>query len=587
MIVSGMMTLYVYGKGLPMSPFPPRRYVTKGIYGFIPHPIYTGFSIFCIGISIAVGSASGLWFVSPVVILCCAALVLGFEKHDLRWRFGPLKKKVYLHLAEGEETAPDLSDRLSVYFLVFLPWLILYEAVLLIGIPPDAVIAFFPFEQEMPVLEWTEIFYISTYPFVLFVPWAIKTKRDLRKFSISGLISTGIIVFLFLIIPLIAPPRPFTPNGLLGELLLWERKLDTPACAFPSFHVVWALLAASFYTKAIPSLRILWWGWAILIAVSCMTTGMHAIIDILAGLVVFGFVIHFERVWEWIRLFMERIANSWEEWRWGPIRLINHGIYAGISALVGVSMAGFLLGHEHISSILVVSLFSIVMAGLFGQFVEGSSKLLRPFGYYGSVIGFVLGSLIAKQMGTDIWLLFAGFSVAAPWIQGIGRLRCLVQGCCHGKMAPATIGIRYVHIRSRVTWIAELSGIPIHPTPLYSILWNIVVGVVLARFWSLQAQPPMIGGLYLILAGFGRFVEEAYRGEPQTLIIGGLKLYQWLAIGSVIAGAVTVTFHSSSALPAPEFHWEAILAALGIGGFAVFAYGIDFPNSNKRFSRLV
>src|SRR5439155_18316862 len=52
-----------------MNAYPPPRYVAQGIFRLLPHPIYTGFTMLCVGVSIAVVSASGLWLVSPIVAL--------------------------------------------------------------------------------------------------------------------------------------------------------------------------------------------------------------------------------------------------------------------------------------------------------------------------------------------------------------------------------------------------------------------------------------------------------------------------------------------------------------------------------------
>lgn len=585
---SGIVALYLYGHGLPMSPYPPSRYVTEGIYRVIAHPIYTGFSILCVGVAIAAQSPSGLWLVSPVVIMSCAVWVLGFENHGLRKRFNGILTKPFIHLPEDKADAPDTAERISVYILVFLPWFILYEAVRVLGVPSDAIVAFFPFENDIPVYEWTEIFYISTYAFVLLTPLIAKTKHDLRKFSIDGLIATGVIIFLFLMIPLIAPSRPFTPHSFFGKLLVLERTYDTPAAAFPSFHVVWALLAASTYAKSVPSLKSLWWGWALIISASCITTGMHAAVDVMGGLIVFLIVIQMNKVWETIRKFSEFIANSWREWQFGPVRVINHGIYAGVGTFIGLSIVGILLGQEYVLSIALIALCSLIMAGLWAQFVEGSPRLLRPYGYYGGVVGVIIGSLMTQWFwAANIWWLLAAFSIVGPWIQSAGRLRCLVQGCCHGRETSRRIGIRYVHPRSRVHKLAGLGGMPIHPTPLYSILWNFVVGIVMIRLWYLNVQPPFIGGIYLILTGLGRFVEESYRGEPQTPVIGGLRFYQWLAIGSVLAGAALTSVGHTAGMPTPEFSLKSIVFAGFFGLCTWFALGVDFPGSNRRFSRLV
>jgi prolipoprotein diacylglyceryltransferase len=68
-------------------------------------------------------------------------------------------------------------------------------------------------------------------------------------------------------------------------------------------------------------------------------------------------------------------------------------------------------------------------------------------------------------------------------MQAIGRLRCLVNGCCHGRGTSPAIGIRITHERSRVTSMAELAGVPIHATQIYSILTNGFLGLLLLRLW--------------------------------------------------------------------------------------------------------
>jgi prolipoprotein diacylglyceryltransferase len=192
----------------------------------------------------------------------------------------------------------------------------------------------------------------------------------------------------------------------------------------------------------------------------------------------------------------------------------------------------------------------------------------------------MLASLAAPLAGGDVWRVLGAFVVAGPWIQSIGRLRCLVQGCCHGREAEAAIGIRYHHPRSRVCRIAHKDGVPLHPTPVYSIATNALTAVVLAGLLRAHAPLHLIGGVYLILNGLGRFVEEEYRGEPQTPIYGKLRLYQWVALGTVIAGAaITAVFRSP---PAPElaWSWSSVAAA------AAFAVVNGFAESNRRLSRL-
>lgn len=584
---SGMLSLWIFGKGLPMNAYPPPLYVTRGAYRFLRHPIYVGFSLLWIGASLASGSAAGLWLVCPVAVLSCAALVFGYENIDLRERFGDRLPEPVFHLPSADKIPPKLSDRFSVYVLVLMPWAALYELLASRGIPRDAVSAFLPFEAELPVIEWTEWLYASTYLLVALAPWVAPTKRALRDFAWQGLAATFLMLLFFTALPLVAPPRPFTPHGWAGQLLLFERRLDTPANAFPSYHAFWVLLAMSLFAARMPRLRYVWWGLGAAVCVSCLTTGMHALVDVAGGAALFFAARYGRRLWELLRLGSEKLANSWREWQWGGVRLINHGLYAGIGAALAVAIAGVLLGPRYTASVLLVGFCSLVSAALWAQFVEGSPSLLRPYGYYGGVLGILLGGLLARLVfGNDPWLLLAAYGVAGPWVQSFGRLRCLVQGCCHGRAAPTGIGIVYLHPRSRVCRLAALKGVPIHPTPLYSILWNIVIAAVMAPLWIAQAPLALIVGLYLILTGVGRFVEESYRGEPQTKYIKGLRFYQWIAVFTVVAGAIITCVKTPGAPPIPRPELLTLALAAGFGVLTWGALGVDFPRSNRRFARL-
>ena len=587
LIIWGMLSLIIYGKGLPMNAFPPQRFVHQGIYRLIPHPIYLGFSFCCFGIAIIFQSASGLWLVSPIVTLGCVAIVEGFEKNDLPNRFGSNIRKSFIRLPPNEDRKPILQERLSVYLLVLIPWLVLYETFVSLGIPSDAIVGYFGFEHNLPILEWTELIYAGTYLIVLLAPLIATSAKILREFSIAGLLATGAMVLFFISIPVIAPPREFMPEGLFGRLLLSERNFDIAAAAFPSYHVIWAIISARLYEQSYPGKKLLWWSLAFLIAVSCITTGMHAIADVLAGVLMGLLFLKYKYIWGLILSLSEHIANSWKEWNFGPVRIIDHGIYGGLGAALGVLIVGILLGTEMLDFNLLIAFSSLIVAGLWAQLIEGSPRLLRPYGYYGGVIGVAFGALVVALLGGNALLLLGAYAVAAPVIQAFGRLRCLVQGCCHGREAPAYNGIRYIHSRSRVTRLTKYSGIPLYPTPVYSILWNIVIEIILLRLWILHIEPSMIAGLYLILNGLGRFVEEAYRGEPQTPILGKLRLYQLMAILSVLSGAILTTVRTYPNTYRFEINLPIIIAAVVFGLITWFALGVDFPNSNKRFARLV
>jgi protein-S-isoprenylcysteine O-methyltransferase Ste14 len=583
-VLAGMFSLWREGGGLPMNAFPPPRFVDRSIYAVVPHPIYAGFTIACAGVAIFSGSAAGLWLVTPAAALGCSALVLGYELPDLRKRFGVPAASCWL--PQSSAGKPSLLERIRVYLVVLLPWLVLFELIGVLGRPLGAMSTYLPFESRLPVVEQTEVVYASTYLVVLLTPLLAATGIALRRFALRGLTAMAVVFPLYLLLPVFVPPRAFQPAGPMGAMLAMERTPISGIGAFPSFHVVWALIAASALAEGGKWKKAFWWTWAVLASLSCIATGMHSVLDVIAGLLAFIAIARMGRIWACILKLAERIANSWREWRIGSVRIINHGGYAGLAVLVGVLTIDSLVGRG--GAVVAASIFlgSVIGAVLWAQWVEGSPSLLRPMGYYGGLIGAVVGALPAVFLGVDLWTALAAVAAAAPWIQAVGRLRCLVQGCCHGRPTEGAPGIRYTHPRSRVCRLAQLGGVAVHATPVYSILWNFVTGVALLRLVAVHAPCTTICGVYLLLSGAGRFVEEAYRGEPQTLVWGGLHIYQWIAALSFAMGAVFTAIPGPAANSFAPLNASSVWLAIVCGLAGWFVSGVDFPEVSRRFARL-
>lgn len=584
LVLTGMFELWRVGGGLPMNAFPPPRFVANGVYAAVPHPIYGGFVMLCVGVSLWYGSASGLWLVSPAVALYCAALVLGYEMPDLHARFGVRAESLWL--PNGDAGYGGVVARLRIYLVILLPWLVLFEAIGAMGKPPGALSTYLSFEQNLPVLAPLEVVYFSTYVVVLLAPLAIPASASLRRFALQGLRAMAVIFPLYLLLPVYVPPRPFAEPTVLAPLLQFERTPISGIGAFPSFHVVWALIAASALGDGGQVRRWLWSLWAVAVCVSCVATGMHSIADVAAGLLMYSVVARLDALWSAMLRGAETLANSWKEWRLGPLRVINHGAYAGLGAFVGACMIDMSLGPGHSAITAEIFVLSTVGAALWAQWVEGSPALLRPMGFYGGMVGGILAALLAPLQGVPLWKVFAALALATPWIQALGRLRCLVQGCCHGHATKGVQGICYRHPRTRVYRLAHLAGVPIHATPVYSILCNVAVGLGLLRLLELRVASSVLCGVYLLLTSAGRFVEEAYRGEPQTKIVLGLRLYQWIAVVTAVVGAVLTCLPSAPVQAFSPLRAGTVVLALLCGLGAWFATGMDFPESSRRFARL-
>lgn len=585
LIAAGWYGLWVHAGGLPMNAFPPPRFATRGIFALVGHPIYIGFDLGLFGLAMIVGSAALFWLVAPLVTLGSVALLYGHELRSLAERFGEDRERPAI--AIPPRSGPGtLAHRASAYFILLFPWAVLYESVTRLGPPRGPIETYLELERSWPLV--TELYpvYASVYIVALGVPLLLSDAAAIRRYVLSGLVACAITFPLYWFLPFVAPPKPLAEGTPFFAMLQLERALDSSRAALPSFHVIFACLAAGALADRFTRAKVIVWLWSALVGVACIAVGMHGVVDVAAGFVVGLASWRYEATWERLRAVTERIANSWREWTLGPVRVIHHGSYAAAASGGGVFIVLTLLGPSATVATTIAALAGLVGAALWAQWIEGSPSLLRPYGFYGGVAGIAVGALLAPLFGTPTWALLGAYAVAAPWVQAVGRLRCLVQGCCHGAPSSEAIGIRYRHPRSRVVRLSPWAGEPIHPTPLYSILGNALAALVLYRAWAVGMSATFIAGLFLLLNGLARFVEESYRGEGQTPVRGALRLYQWIALACIIGGAI-LTALPSVARGGTFFWFPGSLGVAAIVGFVVgVALGVDLPKSNARFSRL-
>lgn len=568
LLMWGMYALWKYGRGLPMNAYPPPHLVSRGPFRIFRHPLYTGFAMLTIGWFMADGQAAGFWIISPLVILSMVALVLGYEAPELKHRFPDSSFRSLTDVPENSRKQPDANDRFSALFWVLVLIFVCNGIIVSMSGKTDSTGIFY--------YEWLPgatafIPHIVGFLLVIIISFVLKNKYILREWIISVAVSAVFSVILSFIWPetgaaiISGIPWPGLSVPIIVILISCYFLFKKPAIA-RFFLVIAGLLLVAF--------RII--------------VSQEALFLLIVTLGISLVSVFHRNIWQFLRIWSEKIANSWHEWVFGKIRVINHGFYVGFGAFLGILLAGILAGQEYALALLVFAVIVTICSALWAQIIEGSARLKRPFGFYGGLVGIFFGSIAVWAMGLNAWVIIGVSSVVMPWVQAIGRLRCLVNGCCHGcRVENPNTGIRYFHPRSRVNNISGLNGELLHPTQLYSILWLTIVGVVMLRLWNIGLSSSFIFGLYLILTGIGRFVEEAYRGESQTPVVSRLRLYQWTAIASIVAGIVMTVIDISPVDIVSGFSLQVLAAAIICGLFIFFAMGVDFPYSNRRFSRLV
>jgi len=154
-------------------------------------------------------------------------------------------------------------------------------------------------------------------------------------------------------------------------------------------------------------------------------------------------------------------------------------------------------------------------------------------GLYGAIIGAPLGAFFYTKAHHIPWSSMArvGDAVAlgAPLGQAIGRVGCFINGCCHGGPTSVPWAVIYDHPNS----FCSLPGVPVHPTQLYFIVWNLDVFAVV--FW-LRKRPKPDGSsflTYVMLYSAGDFVIRFWRVNEVYAV--GLQQGQLISVGVILA----------------------------------------------------
>jgi len=110
---------------------------------------------------------------------------------------------------------------------------------------------------------------------------------------------------------------------------------------------------------------------------------------------------------------------------------------------------------------------------------------------YGAVLGATIGIWIYSRFSKMNFGYFA--DVVAPGIilaQAIGRIGCLLNGCCYGLETLLPWAIVYTHPDSFCP-----VGVAVHPAQVYEIFWNLLVFGILLR---LKGHLKPDGSLFLV-----------------------------------------------------------------------------------------
>jgi len=89
-ILTAIFQIWRSGKGLPISHLPPRRFVDSGLYKIVRHPIYVGYNLLFVGISLILNLPWTAIFSGFLLLAGWIAYAIYFEEPELLNRFGEI-----------------------------------------------------------------------------------------------------------------------------------------------------------------------------------------------------------------------------------------------------------------------------------------------------------------------------------------------------------------------------------------------------------------------------------------------------------------------------------------------------------------
>ena len=179
------------------------------------------------------------------------------------------------------------------------------------------------------------------------------------------------------------------------------------------------------------------------------------------------------------------------------------------------------------------------------RYVGDPAQLLGLARAGGVFLGGFLAAIVAAVVMLRRYKLKAlpTFDVLAPSLalgQAIGRIGCLLAGCCWGHQCDLPWAITYTDPAAAAN-VGTPLHIAVHPFPAYAAAFKFSVFLMLSWLFRRKLAPGRVFASYLILYGIGRYLLEFTRGdEVRGLYFGGLVSTSQLITTALIVIGITL-----------------------------------------------
>lgn len=151
--------------------------------------------------------------------------------------------------------------------------------------------------------------------------------------------------------------------------------------------------------------------------------------------------------------------------------------------------------------------------------------------YGGFALALVCGFVFVRIKKLDFWTWADFMTVPMSLAYGLGRISCLLAGCCYGKACEWPWAIT-------LNW--DQHRILRHPTQLYALIWELSVWLLLLQIERKKIdhkwKPGMLFSVWIVLHGAGRLIMEYFRDDFRGQIFLSLTISSWISLGLILFG---------------------------------------------------
>jgi phosphatidylglycerol---prolipoprotein diacylglyceryl transferase len=202
----------------------------------------------------------------------------------------------------------------------------------------------------------------------------------------------------------------------------------------------------------------------------------------------------------------------------------------GLSAWTGVDVVLWMLPSALVGAKLLFVLTN------WEKFIQHPCPVASGWSFQGALFGALAVALfLFRKKRLDGWRWLDTAAPALAVIVAVGRVGCLMAGCCWGAPTEAPWAVVFTESKSAP------HNIPLHPTQAYYLVANLlIVAALLIRRKTAAFRGELIL-LFVLMYVTSRSIIDPFRGSPgRAWFLGMLTTYQLITIAAIIV--VTVIY---------------------------------------------